>query len=146
MKPGQERIRAGLELYRTGFNCAQSVFAAFAPEFGLDREQALLASSCFGGGMRMGAACGAFTGALMALGMAKGFSEFSPEAKSRAESFTLQFIGAWKERIGRIDCREILNLDPSDPVQRQFARDNGIFEAHCPQCIETAIRIVGDFL
>lgn len=146
MQSISERVQTGLELYRSGYNCAQAVFTAFAADYGLDEDKALLIGSCFGGGMRMGAACGAFTGALMVLGLGKGFSEFSSSAKAQTESVTLQFIEQWKKQVGKIDCREILNLDVSDPIQRQYARENGIFEVHCPHCIENAIRIVCEFL
>lgn len=141
-----EKVMAALELHNAGYNCAQSVLSALALGFGLDREKSLLISSCFGGGMRIGAACGAFTGALMALGLARGFSIYSPEAKADTEALTLRFIESWKEKIGSINCSEILNVDVSDPEQRQFAKENGIFEAHCPNCITTAIRLVSEFI
>jgi len=39
------------ELFRKGYNCSQSVFAAFCDETGLDMETALKIASSFGGGM-----------------------------------------------------------------------------------------------
>ena len=49
------------------YNCAQSVLMPFAEELGLTPEQANAISAHFGSGMRVGATCGAATGALMAL-------------------------------------------------------------------------------
>ena len=51
------------------FNCCQSVLVSFAADLGLTEEQAFALGSNFGAGMRMGSACGALTGALMALGL-----------------------------------------------------------------------------
>ena len=39
------------QLFTQGYNCAQSVFIAFADECGIDRETAALISSGFGGGL-----------------------------------------------------------------------------------------------
>lgn len=53
--------------HESGFNCAQSVLAVFAEDYGMPLKLALKLASPFGGGMRMAATCGALTGALMAL-------------------------------------------------------------------------------
>jgi len=135
-------VQAALDLHQAGYNCAQSVFSVFAPDFGLAKEKSLMIASCFGGGMRMGSVCGALTGALMVLGLAKGFSVYSPEIKADSETHATQFIGIWKEQVGEINCRDILDVDVSDPEQRQLAKQNGVFDAHCPDCIEKAVRIV----
>lgn len=37
------------KLFKQGYNCAQSVFCAFADELGIDFETALKLSSSFGG-------------------------------------------------------------------------------------------------
>ena len=39
------------DLFQSGYNCAQSVFAAYAEELGMDFETALKVSSSFGAGM-----------------------------------------------------------------------------------------------
>ncbi|GAY27783.1 C-GCAxxG-C-C family protein, partial [Prevotella sp. MGM1] len=62
----EQRIRRAEELFMQGFNCSQSVVAAFADIYGYTEEQALRLSAGFGGGigrMRLtcGAACGMFT-------------------------------------------------------------------------------------
>ena len=51
------------------FNCAQSVLVPFAEHAGYTTEQACAFAAAFGGGMQTGNLCGAFTGALMALGV-----------------------------------------------------------------------------
>ena len=49
-------------LFEQGYNCAQSVFAAFCDETGMEKDVALRLSSSFGGGMgRLREVCGAVT-------------------------------------------------------------------------------------
>ena len=51
------------------YNCCQSVLIPFADKVGMTREQLTALGAHFGSGMRHGSACGAFTGAMMALGL-----------------------------------------------------------------------------
>ncbi|HOH46725.1 MAG TPA: C-GCAxxG-C-C family protein [Candidatus Cloacimonadota bacterium] len=127
-------------------NCAQSVCSAFAADMLADSSAMLRIASCFGGGMRMGATCGALTGALMILGLAGGFSVYDPVSKQNTERLTLDFLAAWKQKVGQTDCKEILGIDPSLPGQRELARERGIFDENCPHCIETAVELLETIL
>ena len=46
-----DHVKRAEELFHEGYNCAQSVFAAFCDTLGFDFETALKLSSSFGGGM-----------------------------------------------------------------------------------------------
>jgi len=129
-----------------GFNCAQSVFAAFAPSLGMEPDKALKTASCFGGGMNLGSTCGALTGALMVLGLAVGYDRYSPETKAELSTLSLDFISRWQEQIGSLDCRDILEIDPTDPLQKQAAKDAGITAQRCTNCVETAVLQTEEFL
>ncbi len=142
----KQMVEKALSTFAQGYNCAQSVIGTYAEALGLDADIAKKVSSCFGGGMRMGSTCGALTGALMVLGLAKGFAEYSPEQKASIELHCTSFISRWKEVIGETDCKEILGLDVSDPLQRQKGKDEGVFNLHCPNCIETAVRLLVEVL
>ncbi len=54
----ENKAKSAGELFSQGYNCSQSVIAAWADEIGLDRQTALLVSSGFGGGMGRLSACG----------------------------------------------------------------------------------------
>lgn len=61
----QERIEKAVALFKEGYNCSQSVVAAFADIYGFTEEQALKMSASFGGGIgRMRETCGAACGML----------------------------------------------------------------------------------
>lgn len=140
------RQNKALATFSEGMNCAQSVASVFASELGMDPAQMKRISACFGGGMRMGATCGALTGALMVLGLARGYSSYDPLAKQDTERLTLSFLAAWKQRLGKTDCKDILGLDPSIPAQRELARERGLFDDNCPHCIAVAVELLEAFL
>ena len=61
----EDRINRASELFKSGYNCSQSVVAAFADMYGFTEEQALRMAASFGGGIgrrreTRGAACGMF--------------------------------------------------------------------------------------
>ncbi len=67
------RSDCAVSLFRQGFSCSQAVAAAFAEEFGLDKETALRLSQGFGGGIARSADwCGALTGAFLVIGLKHG--------------------------------------------------------------------------
>ena len=90
-------------LFLSGLNCAQSVFGAFADDFGMDEETAARVSCGLGGGVgRMRETCGAVTGAALALGMKHGPDKLAvyPHVQKMAEAF--------KVECGSLVCRELL--------------------------------------
>ena len=97
-------------LFRMGYNCAQAVFCAFATDMGLEPEAAARLASSFGGGMgRMRETCGALSGALMALGALRGYSDVDdPAAKSAHYRLVRELAGRFRERNGSMVCRELL--------------------------------------
>ena len=66
----EKRIEKAVEYFKSGYNCSQSVFAAFADLYGMDTETALKISASFGGGIgRMREVCGCFSGIAMIAGL-----------------------------------------------------------------------------
>ncbi len=94
----------------------------------------------------MGSVCGALTGAMMALGLGAGISRYSPEAKDEIGALNAELVRRWREEIKAIDCRDILGIDPTDPVQKQAAQEAGIIAQRCPRCVESATRITQEML
>ena len=72
----EERIEKAVALFKEGYNCSESVVAAFADQYGFTREQALRMSASFGGGIgRMRETCGAACGLFMLAGLETGAIE-----------------------------------------------------------------------
>jgi len=127
--------------FRQGYNCAQSVLVAFAPQLGMDESQALKLASPFGGGVaRRGQICGAVAGALMVLGLAEGAD--TPARKEDAYRLGQKFLQRFESRHATILCRELIDCDISTPEGHQQARDKGVFTALCPLFVRDAVEIV----
>jgi len=138
-------IQTAQDRFFQGFNCSQAVFSAYAPSFGVDLETALKLASPFGGGLaRQGEACGAVTGALLALGLSRGSA--TAEAKEEAYRFAADFLRRFQERHNTILCRELIGYDLSSPEGLQRAREGGVFKTICPRLVKDATEIVAEFL
>ena len=74
----EDRVAKAIALFKEGYNCSQSVVAAFADEYGFTREQALRMAASFGGGIgRMRETCGAACGMFLLAGLETGATEGS---------------------------------------------------------------------
>lgn len=132
--------------YEGGYNCAQSVIAAFAGDYGMSLEQALKIAGSFGGGMRLAATCGGLTGAMMALGLAQSGTEPTVENKSKMDTLTFELIDRWKKQVGPIDCKDILGYDIRIPDERCQAVESGAIAKNCPRCVEMGANILAKML
>ena len=107
-------LRVANGRFARGFNCAQSIFSAFAERFGVSSELALRLSAPFGAGLaRQGEVCGALSGALMILGLQYGRDR--PNDKEDIYQLAHEFIYQFQQRHGAILCRELLGHDISTP-------------------------------
>ena len=88
----EQRVSRAVELFKMGYNCAQSVTAAFADEYGYTEEQALKMSASFGGGIgRMRETCGAACGMFILAGLETGCADASDrEGKAANYAFVQQ--------------------------------------------------------
>ncbi|MBE6420223.1 MAG: C_GCAxxG_C_C family protein [Akkermansiaceae bacterium] len=127
-----------LAFFHQGFNCAQSVFAAFAPEMALSTEQALRFSAGFGAGVgRMRGMCGAFSGLTMVAGFCKGNLTGEPQEKEVVFSLVRELADAFKEEFGTLTCRELLHLDANvQESARPNERTKAYYDARpCERCV-----------
>lgn len=97
------------ELFFSGFNCAQSLYAAFAPLVGVEEREALRLASPFGGGFgRMRQVCGAFSGLTLVLGHLFGYAELSSPEKDALYPRVQELGKRFESRCGSLVCKEIL--------------------------------------
>lgn len=107
-----------------GYNCSQSVVAAFAPQLGLTEEMALRLSAGFGAGIgRMREVCGAFCGVVTVLSMVYA-DPTDPKDKSRMYALVQQAAEQYRARNGgSIICRELLAKAGAAPAGGTAAED-----------------------
>lgn len=133
------------DLFKSNFNCAQSVFAAFSEDYDLPKELALKISSGLGGGVRCGEVCGAATGAVLVIGLSCGHYVLGDlEAKEHVAGETAEFMKRFKEKGGSCICRELLGIDISTPENRMKAKEMGLFSTVCQDLVENAVEILED--
>jgi C_GCAxxG_C_C family probable redox protein len=132
---------AAVNCFSRSFNCSQAVFSAFAPQFGMEEKTALKLASPFGGGIaRRGEVCGAVTGALLTLGLARGAD--TPAGKDQIYRLSQEFMRRFEEKHGTILCRELIGCDISTPSGSQKAMDKKVFVTICPALVREAAEVV----
>lgn len=146
----EKRIRRAEELFMQGFNCSQSVTAAFADIYGYTEEQALRLSAGFGGGigrMRLtcGAACGMFTLAGMDCGSV---TPGDREGKSANYKVVQALAARFTAEHGSLTCSELLKLKKGDPLSYEASpRTAEYYKSRpCVNQIISAARIFAEYL
>ncbi len=133
-----------VELFKSGYNCSQAVFAAFCDKVGLPEETALRVSAGLGGGVgRMREVCGAVSGAAMLAGMVYGAVDGGDrEAKAKTYEKVQEIAAEFKKSNPSIVCRELLGLSAAAKVQATpEARTEGYYKKRpCVQIVEDAAR------
>jgi C_GCAxxG_C_C family probable redox protein len=127
------------------FNCAQSVFAACGPDDGLSERMCLILAGPFGGGMgRMGEACGALTGALLALGLRHGQEMATDPAQARGPLYERAAVlaTAFRERNGGLTCRELTGCDLRTPEGREAFKTRDLHHTLCRKLVAGAVELV----
>ena len=138
---------AALSLFMQGYNCAQAVFAAFAPVLELQEADALRVSMGLGGGVgRMREVCGAVSGAAMVLGALYG----GDDSKDKTAAYTAvrRFADTFRAHHGAIVCRELLQKRIDEPESPQASERNAQFYATrpCARLVYDAAQIVEEML
>lgn len=143
----ESKAEKSANYFRNGFNCSQSVLAAFATDFDMTEEMALKIATQFGGGARKGEMCGAVSGALMVLGLKFGHYHYNaPEEKGSAYKKAEEFMNRFIERNGTVVCRELLGYDVSRQDDMLKIKELDLFKSICPQMIQCATEIVEEML
>ena len=138
-----------VELFHTGYNCAQSVFCAFCEDFGMDFETGLKLSSSFGGGMgRLREVCGAVSAMFMIAGLKYGYTEPNNDIIKQAHYERIQNLAAkFEEKHKTIICREILGLPKGKDTPVPSKRTEEYYQTRpCEKCIADAAQIIADFI
>lgn len=133
------------ELFRMGYNCSQSVYAAFAEELGLSVEEAARKASPFGAGFgKLREVCGAVTGMTMVVGELCGYSDpKDAEGKKRLYKQVQDMCGQFEETEGSIVCRELLGLKKGEDLEEPAVRTEEYYTSRpCVKACRRAAEIV----
>lgn len=148
-EPGESRVDYAVDLFKNGYNCAQSVFAAYADLFGMDQQTALKMSSAMGGGIgRMREVCGAVSAMAMLAGLKEGNDDpENEEAKAHIYELVRRMSGKFKEKEGTIICRELLGIEGMEESARPTVRTAEFYTTRpCARLIAEAAGIIEEVL
>ena len=126
-----------------GYDCSQVVLSYFAERLGITEEMANKVSACFGGGMMHGDTCGAFTGAIMAVGLKYGHCEVEHMGqKDIMNAKRAEFLQKFQEKYAVCNCKGLLKHDISKPEEMQKILDEGLLFDFCPEVVKDSITIL----
>lgn len=112
-----DRAERAAQLFLSGYNCAQSVAAAFSDMTGIDQATTAKMASGFGGGFgRLREVCGAVSGMVMVASTLYGYDSPDPVAQQACYTMVQQLVNRFQAQTGSMICREILKNPPSDPT------------------------------
>ena len=136
-------------LFFEGYNCSQAVFAAFAPDFGMDIDTAMRLSEGLGGGMgRMREVCGAVGSAVLILSLKCGTASPDPAAKKRLYRVIQAYMADFRERKGSYICKELLADIPDAGVGGAPSERTADFykKRPCASLIRDAAELLSKYL
>lgn len=121
-----------LELFDSGFNCAESVLKSLAEKNNINVNDYFRIASGFGGGIgHTGHICGALSGAVMFLGLWKDRNS-NPQNVIDLSALNEKLISRFRENFEGSNCNELTGCDPltdegkikfKDPARRERCKE-----------------------
>jgi C_GCAxxG_C_C family probable redox protein len=133
-----------VEYFNKDYNCAQSVLLAMQEYYGIPANELIpKIATPFGAGIgRCGSLCGAFTGAVLAIGAKHGTDTTNLKEKEKSYKFAQklyeQFVKIW----GSPFCRELIGYDLNDPKQLEEFRKSKIRDEKCAGFVKKTVDIL----
>ncbi len=150
-KTSIKRVERAVELFSLGYNCSQSVSAAWADAYGFTEEQMLKLSASFGGGIgRMRMTCGAACGMFILAGLETG-SAIEHDAKGKERNYALVqcLANEFKRRNGSLICAELLSgkgITPTMESKPEERTEAYYKKRPCAMMVRVAAEIWLDYL
>lgn len=139
------RFELANSYHKRGFNCCQSVVAAFSDLTGLSEQESFNVAAGFGAGAGTGELCGALVGGIMALGLMTPVDMSDPVmSKKRTQAKGKELQKRFVEKFGALRCQDLLS-NPKMPADPTAATAMGL-TGHCDIMIVTAVEIVEQIL
>ena len=138
-----------MDYFTRGWNCAQAVALAFAPETGLDPKTLMQLSSSFGGGLgRLREVCGAVSGMAIVAGLLYGYDDPADAGAKAAHYERIQTLAKeFEAENGSIICRELLGLTRKHDAPTPEARSADFYKKRpCRELVGMAAEILDEYM
>jgi len=127
----EQASQRSLELFKSGYFCAESVLMAIAENQGIQSDLIPKIATGFCSGIsRTGGMCGAVSGAIMGINLIAGRSSPS-ESIEFSYTLTQKMISLFEKQYGSVNCRQLIGCDlATEAGQRTFLENNLMERCH----------------
>ena len=143
-----EKTEVAIDVFENGFNCAQSVVAAFVEQTGLPQQTAYRIACGFGAGMgRRQQTCGAVTGGVIVIGAKYGKDADRTDLdKEKTYQMVVDFTRAFEEKHSTTECRKLLGCDLTTVDGKRHFEESDLHSTVCVECVKDAVTILDGLL
>ena len=142
---GISRADEAERLFRKGYSCSSTVFAAFADAVGMTTEQAAKVACPFGAGIAgIREVCGAVSGMTLVAGHLLECPDPSNQANKKAMYAKVKAMcDAFEETEGSLICRELLGLKKGETLAEPAVRTEEYYSSRpCVRACRRAAQLV----
>ncbi len=130
----EKASQRSLELFRSGFYCAESVLQAIAESQGIHSALIPRIATGFCSGIsRTDGMCGAVSGAIMGIDLVAG-RDLPTESFERCYALTRKLIRLFETQYGSVNCRSLLGCDLATEAGQRYFTENHLMD----QCLQYA--------
>ena len=145
----EARAEQAVTYFKSGYNCAQAVYMAYADLFGMEPKTAAIIAAPLGAGIgRMREVCGTVSGAALIAGLAIPCDNPSDmAAKTRCYALVQQVADRFREANGSIICRELLGIAPIKESPTPSPRTEAYYKKRpCVELVRMSATFIGEEL
>lgn len=146
----EERVNRGVDLFKEGYNCSQSVVGAFADLYNMPQDVAMHVAASFGAGLgRMRLTCGAVSGMCLLAGLECGTADPKDNAaKGHNYAVVQDLVNQFREINGSSVCSELLGRKKEIKESPLPNERNAEYYAKrpCAKMVATACEIYSKYL
>ena len=136
----EQASQRSLELFKSGYFCAESVLLAIAENQGIISDLIPKIATGFCSGIsRTGSMCGAVSGAIMGINLVAGRSSPS-ESIEFSYTLTQKLISLFERQYGSVNCCHLIGCDLATEAGQRYFLENNLME-HCLQYAQDATRL-----
>ena len=143
------RAEQAVTYFKSGYNCAQAVYMAYADLFGMDPKTAALIAAPMGAGIgRMREVCGTVSGAALVAGLAIPCDNpHDLDSKTRCYALVQQVAERFRQENGSIICRELLGIAPIKESPVPSPRTDSYYKKRpCVELVRMSATFIGEAL
>lgn len=145
----EARAEQAVTYFKSGYNCAQSVYMAYADLFDMEPKTAAIIAAPLGAGIgRMREVCGTVTGAALVAGLAIPCDDpHDLTSKTRCYALVQQVADRFRQENGSIICRELLGVAPVKESPVPSPRTDAYYKKRpCVELVRMSATFIGEEL